>query len=180
MRSGTKKDTPQQQQEGPKKAVSEILKNNVQGAKVDDGLFEKVTVDTFVQESISVAVVTVPAALQKALKKSHSAAVESLEKVLGGTVFIIRKRKCSGLVKGERRFRTGPTYKDYQESVAKDLVAPYHVVDRRTVIREDGSQVEKVIVESRGKKELVNRFVPMGIVFEKLFEKKALFQENYY
>lgn len=180
MKRVGKKQAPQTHSEQEKTPVGDILRQVVKDADVNSAVFEKIETETVVQDSVSATVVTVPASLLKALKKTHADAVKKLEHALGGTVFLVRKRKSSGLVKGERRHRVGPTYKDYQEAVAKDLVAPYHVVDRRTLVREDGSRLEKIIVERRAQKELANKFVPMGIVFEHMFEKKALFQENYY
>ncbi|KAI5185301.1 hypothetical protein NEHOM01_0759 [Nematocida homosporus] len=139
-----------------------------------------VKVDSFSKDSVLVTVVTLPGGVYSELKRGLGAATERLEEVLGGTVFLIRARVDSGLKKGEKCFRTGPTYADYQESVAADLAAPFHIVDRRSLVREDGSRVEKIILDIKSQKEHAHRFEPMALVFESLFAKKATFQANYY
>ncbi|OAG31756.1 small subunit ribosomal protein S7e [Nematocida displodere] len=161
-------------------SIVKMLRETPKEKKVADAVFEKVEVVEFTKDSVLITVVVVPTSLLSAVKKTLGAVIGSIENAIGGTVFIIRRRVASGLKEGEKRFRTGPTYKDYQEAVAKDLAAPSHIVDRRTLVRADGSRLEKIITDIKCKKELAHRFAPMGLVFEELFGKKTSFQANYY
>lgn len=160
--------------------IAKVVKDALREQKADEEAGGEIETREIAKESILVTLVVVPDGVYGALKKSIRSVVEKLEQKVGGTVFVVRKKVDSGLVRGERRHRTGPTHRDYQEAVAKDLVAPSHIVDRRTLVREDGSRLEKVMVDRKDKEELEHRFEPMGVVFEALFEKRACFQANYY
>lgn len=160
--------------------IAAILKNLLQGKPVKEESLNKVEVLNCTNEGVVISVVVLPSSVHKHIKRSISAAIESAESILGGTVFFVRRRVASGLKKGEKCYRTGPTYKDYQEAVAADLALPFCIVDRRTLVREDGSRLEKIVLDINSEKEMAHRFGPMGIVFEKLFEKKASFKANYY
>lgn len=160
--------------------IGNILKNLLQGKTIKEESLKKVEILNCTNEGVAINVIVLPASVHSHLKKNIVSAIESAESILGGTVFFIRRRVASGLKKGEKCYRTGPTYKDYQEAVAADLALPFFIVDRRTLVREDGSRLEKIMLDSRSQKEMAHRFEPMGIVFEKLFEKKASFKANYY
>jgi len=176
----TQKQSAKSQEPKSYDEILKIVRQNLGDKKISEETINKIEVKEITKDSTNVTLIVVPGVIIKELKRKVQAVIEGVEGSLGGTVFVIRRRVASGLVKGEKRNRTGPTLKDYQELIAKDLVVPSYIVDRRTLVREDGSKLEKIIVDRKNKEELENRFEPMRIVFEDLFGKKACFQANYY
>ncbi|KAI5170649.1 small subunit ribosomal protein S7e [Nematocida sp. LUAm3] len=175
-----KKQT-QKQESTHKEEITKELKSMLEGRDISASTFNKIELFEFSKNSVLITVVVLPTPVYNQLKRSGvPVAVEHLENLVGGSVFLVRKQKPSGLKKGESSYRTGPTQKDYQEAVARDLVSPAQIVDRRTVVREDGSKLEKILIDSKKKKEVAHRLEPMAMVFEEMFGKKAIFQSNYY
>ncbi|KAI5190250.1 small subunit ribosomal protein S7e [Nematocida minor] len=162
--------------------VVEILKSKLEGKNISSTAYDAVEVRQLDINSMLITVVVVPTSILNKMKKEKQAIIEKIEQAANGTVFIIRKRAVTEVEgRGEKKvLSSSVTYVDYQEAVASDLVAPSHIVDRRTVVREDGSKIEKMIIDLKSKKDMTNRFEPMGEVFEHLFSRKAVFQANYY
>ncbi|KAI5180883.1 small subunit ribosomal protein S7e [Nematocida sp. AWRm80] len=163
-----------------KEAIAKIIRKYTENKNIKEESLNKIETQEYSKDNIKILLVIVPLSIMRAIRRDILSAVREIEEISKVNVFVIRKRIQSGLKKGERLFRTGPTYKDYQESVASDLVSPGHIVDRRTLVREDGSKLEKIMVDLKDQDLLENRFVPMNILFEEMFQKKAVFQGNYY
>ncbi|KAI5165159.1 small subunit ribosomal protein S7e [Nematocida sp. AWRm78] len=164
------------------KQVVDLIRAAVNNASIPEEEYSTIKVTPIQKEGILTTTVAVSEGIMAAMKKQKAALIEKLESVLNGTVFIIRDRKVQMVEgKGGKQVIQSPiTHAGYQERVVNDLVAPSHIVDRRTVIREDGSRLEKMIIEAKHKDEFSNRFEPMRVVFEEMFGKKALFMANYY
>lgn len=162
--------------------IVEILKRELKGKNIPSEEYNTVKIREFSIDSMLITVVLVSETLLKEMKREKQTILEEIEEITDGTVFIIRARQGEEVQgsKGQPVFKSGTTYVDYQELVACDLVAPSHIVDRRTVIREDGSRIEKMIIDLKSKKDMANRFEPMAAVFESLFSRRAVFQANYY
>lgn len=169
-----------QEGEPPKEAIKKLVIDAVQGRAIKDETYDKIEVRHIVKNSVLAVVVVVPKTVLLGVKRNLADLAAKIEEATGGTAFVIRRRVSSGLEKGVRRYRTGQTYKDYQEDVARDLVAPSHVVDRRTLVRADGTRLEKILVDAKSKKEVAHRFEPMSVVFGELFGMQSSFQANYY
>lgn len=166
------------------KAVVEILKNQLKSENIAQEEYNNVEVKELEKNSILITVVSLPSSifLCRSMKKEKAALIQKIEEAINGTVFIIRGRVTKEVEgrAGKKVVKSSVSYADYQELVAGDLVSPSVLVDRRTVVREDGSRIEKMMIDLKYEQELVNRLEPMGIVFEDLFGRKAVFQTNYY
>ncbi|EHY65198.1 small subunit ribosomal protein S7e [Nematocida ausubeli] len=162
--------------------VANLIKNAIKGADIPEEEYSAIKITAIEKEGILTTTVAVSESIMTAMKKQKMALIEKMESILNGTVFIIRDRIVQEAIgKGGKTVIQSPiTHTAYQEKVVNDLVAPSHIVDRRTVVREDGSKLEKMIIDAKHKAEASNRFEPMRVVFEEMFGKKALFLANYY
>lgn len=162
--------------------IVEIIKEQLKEKNISSEEYSKIEVRQINKDSMLITLVLVPETLHKEMRREKQAIVDEIEGAVDGTVFVIRERTGEEIkgTKGQAVFKSKTTYADYQELVAGDLVTPSHIVDRRTVIREDGSKIEKIIIDIKSKEDMANRFEPMSVAFESLFSRKALFQANYY
>ncbi|KAH9385484.1 small subunit ribosomal protein S7e [Nematocida major] len=164
------------------KEVVEVIKKTIGSSDITEEAYNNTEVRVLEKNGVLITIVFVPEDMFRAIKKEKLSIIENVEEALGGTVFVVRGRVIEEVEGrgGKSVIRSSVSYADYQELVAEDLVSPSHLVDRRTVVREDGSRVEKMITDSKCKKDMANRFEPMSLVFEDMFGKKAVFQANYY
>lgn len=161
--------------------ISSILVAQKAMKNIPEGLVRKVTVEEATKGKFNVSLVKVPYPILQEIRKNFDSYLSALEDAFPDhTVFIVRQRPTTFTRSEKGRKKVKNLDVGAQEGIIRDLIFPGHVVDRRASIRADGVRLEKVFIDRRSEEAVSARLESMGIAFESLFKKQAVFQINYY
>jgi small subunit ribosomal protein S7e len=106
--------------------------------------------------------------------------MKELEKKISGKHFIflaqrtIFSKQYKRISHGQLRPRSR-TLTSVHASILNDLVFPSQIVGQRTRVRQDGSRLMKVYLDSKDEKEANPRLASFGAVYKKLTNKNVEF-----